>query len=52
MICLDITNNNVFPNRESNPGRGGESAESQPLDHQGAVVLNYNVTMRGLVFNS
>ena len=52
LISLDFTYNVVFPNRESNPGRGGESAESYPLDHQGAVALNNNVTLRKLVFNS
>lgn len=24
-----------FPNQEVNPGRGSESAETRPLDHQG-----------------
>ena len=28
LISLDFTYNVVFPNRESNPARGGESAES------------------------
>ena len=27
-ICLDISHKGEFPDRESNPGRGGESAES------------------------
>ena len=28
-----------FPRRELNPGSGGESAESQPLDHVGTHFL-------------
>lgn len=27
-----------FPDWESNPGRGGESTKSYPLDHQGLKI--------------
>ena len=30
-----------FPDRESNPDRGGESAESYPLDHQGRAYNRF-----------